>query len=212
MPIAKAVKERGLTCLLLTNNPEPAAAKYVSADNVFIFPRNREPYTYNTSTYLGMVLSKTAEDPGDIMSHIMSEVEPKLLRNLGAYGSFVFVIPARFAPVVPMVRTKFDELFGPYVQGRVFTDEEIKHAKTVVTSGDELFISIGVENQDHGLSKNRLSIPLPRSADFVAVLAICYYLVGAIQKEHPPYFKNNIVEYTKLTSKIFGQDIQPIVE
>lgn len=210
--VAKTAKNKSLSTILLTNNSAPAASEYIDPKNIFVFPKNREPYTYNTSTYLSMVFSKTGESAGSIMSHIMNAVEPKLFRNLGAYGSFVFLLPARYKTVCPMVATKFDELFGPYVQGRVFTDEEVKHAKTVVTSGDELFISIGVNNEYYGLSKNRLSIPLPDDANFAAVIATCYYIVGAIQKEHPPFFKNNLVNYTEMASRMFSQEIKPIVE
>ena len=92
----------------------------------------------------------------------------------------------------------------------VETIEYIKHATTVVPSKDELFISFGEKNTTYG--KNRLFIPLPKNADFGAMMAIGYYIVGKIQKSHPPYFKKNIQNYTKQASKIFKHTIKPIVE
>ena len=44
---------------LLTNTANAPAQMQLNnaADRVYVFPKNREPYTYNTSTYLGMILS-----------------------------------------------------------------------------------------------------------------------------------------------------------
>jgi len=197
---------------LVTNTLDSSASELLSGEFVHVFPKNREPYTYNTSTYLSTILGKTDENVTEIADFILKEVSPKLLRNFGDYSSFTILIPSCFEHARAMIRTKFDELFGPMLTGRVFTDEEVKHAKTVVTSGDELFISFGVENNYFGLSKNRLGIPLPENADYGAMLAISYFVVGKIQKAHPPYFKNNIEKYIKTASEIFGQELKPIVE
>ncbi|MDP3698705.1 MAG: hypothetical protein Q8R47_03890 [Nanoarchaeota archaeon] len=73
-----------------------------------------------------------------------------------------------------------------------------------------LFISIGYQNNLFG--KHKLSIPLPPDADFATLKAVGYFIIGNIQKQHPSYFKNNIESYTKGISKVFGQEIKPIVE
>ncbi|MCA9366188.1 hypothetical protein KC722_01265 [Candidatus Kaiserbacteria bacterium] len=210
--IAKTAKDSGKDVVLLTNNPAAPAAEFVAAEHIHVFPKNREPYTYNTSTYLSMIFAETGESPATILSYIMQSVEPQALRNFADYRSYVFILPARFEAATAMVRTKFDELFGPYVQGRVFTDEEIKHAKTVVTSGDELFIALGSENKHYGVGKNRICLELPAGAGYATVIAASYYLVGLIQKAHPPFFKDNIEAYTQTASEIFGHEIKPIVE
>jgi len=204
--------QEGLEVHLVTNTSGSPASGLLSDEFVHVFPKNREPYTYNTSTYLSTILGKTNEDASEIAEFIMKEVSPKLLRNFGDYSAFTILIPSRFEHARPMLRTKFDELFGPMITGRVFTDEEVKHAKTVVTSGDELFISFGVRNDYYGVPKNRLQIPLPDKANYGAVLAVSYFVVGHIQKAHPPYFKNNIEKYTQTASEIFGQELAPIVE
>jgi len=202
----------GMEVHLVTNTPGSPASELLSDTFVHIFPKNREPYTYNTSTYLSTILGKTGEDAAGITEFIMKEVSPKLLRNFGDYSAFSILVPSRFEHARAMLRTKFDELFGPHITGRVFTDEEVKHAKTVATSGDELFISFDVENKYYGLPKNRLAIPLPENVDYGAMLAISYFVVGNIQKANPPYFKNNIEKYTQTASEIFGQELKPIVE
>jgi hypothetical protein len=197
---------------LVTNTPGSPAGNMLAEECVHVFPKNREPYTYNTSTYLSTILGKTGEDAEAIKEFISTVVEPKLLRNFGDYNAYTLLIPAEFGHARAMLRTKFDELFGPYINGRVFTSEEVKHAKTVVTSGDELFISFGVDNEYYGLPKNRLQVPLPPNTQYGALLAISYFVVGKIQAAHPPYFKQGIEKYTQTASKIFRQELKPIVE
>jgi hypothetical protein len=212
IPMVEKAKAMGMPVHLVTNAPAAPAAALLSAEYVHVYPKNREPYTYNTSTYLGPVLGHTAEDPGAIRDYITSVVSPRLLRNFEDYGAFVFIIPAEFLHLRTMLRTKFDELFGARVVGRIFTPEEIKHAKTVIVSGDELFISFGVLNTFYGLPKNRLFIPLPTPGGYATVLAATYFVVGKIQTAHPPYFAQAIDTYAKVASEFFGHTIDPIVE
>jgi hypothetical protein len=204
--------EEGLEVHLVTNTKGSAAGELLSTEFVHIFPKNREPYTYNTSTYLSSILGKTGESAEEITDFIVKEVSPKLLRNFGDYSAYTLLIPSHFEHARAMLRTKFDELFGPALVGRVFTDEEVKHAKTVVSSGDELFISFGVENNYYGLAKNRLHIPLPENANYGAMIAVSYFVVGKIQAAYPPYFKNGIEAYVKTASEIFNQELKAIVE
>ena len=108
-----------------------------------------------------------------------------------------------------MLNIKFTELFGRRIARDVETIEYMKHATTVVPA-NELFISFGVQNKNYG--KNRFYVPLPKNANYGAMMAISYYIIGKIQKAKPPWFKQNIDAYTKRASKIFGQVIKPVVE
>ncbi len=207
--IAEALDQDKRPKILLTNNPKAPAAAYFSKDRIRIFPKNREPYTYNTSTYLSMILADTDERAGEIKQFIEG-IEDNV--NFANYSSFTFILPSQFTELREMLRTKFDELFGPKLIGRIFIEEEIKHAKTVVPDNKELFISFGVENNQYGLPVNRLPIVLPNNADYGTVMAISYYIVGLIQKAHPPHFKEHIANYCEQASAVFNQDIKPIVE
>jgi hypothetical protein len=195
--------ETGLPVHLVTNTTAPLAAAYVRPENVHVYPKNREPYTYNTSTYLGPVLASTKEQVSDIATYVTSVVEPRLLRNFGNYSAFTFLLPTRVMHLRAMLSTKFDELFGPHINGRFFTPEEAMHAKTVVNSGDELFISFGCNNTTFGLTKNRLEIPVPPEAGYGAMMAASYFVVGKIQIAHPPYFAQSIVGYAQTASQLF---------
>lgn len=205
--IAKELKRRRKKVVLVTNNPNALAKRY--ADKTYVLPKNTEPYTYNTSTYMGMILAKTKENPRVILNHI-KKIKSKIPRNLRRYDSFYIIVPEELDNIREMFLTKFSELFGPKVSGRVFTVEQTKHAKTVISSDKELFISLGHNNKIFG--KKRLNIPLPRKAGYASIMAVGYYIIGQIQKQHPPYFKNSIEAYAKRTSKMFGQTIKPIVE
>jgi len=197
---------------LITNNDKAPAAQMLADTSIHVFPKNREPYTYNTSTYLGPIFGASKESAGELRTFIEQQVSPTLLRNFADYNAYTFIVPDAFAPVCDMVRTKFDELFGGMVTGRVFTESEIMHAKTVVPSGAELFISLGCRNEHYGLPRNHLMVPMPESAGFAAAIAISYFIVGKIQMAHPPYFTNNIVTYCETATQLFGHDISPIVE
>jgi len=210
--IVKELNERSLPTLLFTNNENAPAKEFLSPNSVFVFPKNREPYTYNTSTYMGMILSKTHEDTGAINSFIHTDVLPLVPQTLTSYSAFYFIVPNEFNDVREMFKTKFDELFGPHMMARIFTLEQTKHAKTVIPLDSELFVSFGLKDDQFGAEGNRLFIPLPADADYVAMMAIGYVFIGQIQKQFPPLYKDRIVAYTEETSESFGSIIKPIVE
>lgn len=212
--IAKTARKYGKHVTLITNTPRSSAGKELDHKHdydEYIFPKNREPYTYNTSTYMGMILGYTGEDPAAIYNFILEKINLAKLPNLSRYDKFFLIIPAQFSSIIRMLQVKFIELFGRRIARDVETFEYLKHAATVVPS-DELFISFGMENSTWGQPENRLYIPLPGWANYGTMMAVGYYTVAQIQKKHPPYFKENIAQYSKKASKIFGTTISPIVE
>ncbi len=210
--IGNALAQRALPFELLTNNENAPARELLPPSSVHVFPKNREPYTYNTSTYLGMILSKTSEDPKEILTFIYEHVVPAVPHNLASYDAFYLTVPDEFTEVREMFKTKFDELFGPKLMARVFTFEQTKHAKTVIQGNRELFVSFGEPNTVFGNPEHRLTITLPTDVDYGAMMAIGYYFIGQIQKQFPPYYKQRIEAYAKETSESFGSIINPIVE
>ena len=209
--IAKRAKELGKDIALITNNPHAEAMQFVASDRVFVFPKNREPYTYNTSTYMGMILGKTHEDALNIQNFIEEHIKTLSMPDFSKYDRYFLIVPTRFSGIIRMLQVKFIELFGKKIARDVETSEYMKHAVTVVPS-NELFISFGDRNMVWGASENRLNIPLPEYAGYATMMAIGYYVIAQIQKSKPPFFRENIVAYTKDVSKIFGSTISPIVE
>ncbi|MCD5381748.1 MAG: hypothetical protein LR017_00350 [Candidatus Pacebacteria bacterium] len=210
--IAEELKRSGLMVHLMTTNSKAEAAVFVDKDRWYTFPKNREPYTYNTSTYMSMLLAKTGESPAAILAFLMEDTARRLPDTLGQYDAFYCIIPPEFAAMREMFTTKFDELFGAKVSGRVFTYEQTKHAKTVVPGDNECFISFGAENTTFGIPGCRVHVPLPREVGCVGMMAVAYYTIGQIQKQHPPYYRDNIQNYTREASKLFGSIITPVVE
>ncbi|PJE75765.1 hypothetical protein COV04_02350 [Candidatus Uhrbacteria bacterium CG10_big_fil_rev_8_21_14_0_10_48_11] len=209
--IAKRAKELGKHVSLITNNSNAPAKEFVENKDLFVFPKNREPYTYNTSTYMGMILGHTRENPKEIQSFIEKYIDTISFPDLSLYSSYFFIIPPKFSGIIRMLQVKFIELFGRRIAHDVETSEYMKHAVTVVPS-DELFVSFGEENTTWGEPNKRLQLPLPENAGYAAMMAIGYYVIAHIQKQHPPYFKENIALYAEKASKIFGSEIRPIVE
>ncbi len=183
-------KEKGLKTTLLTCKTQSTAAKI--ADEVFPCRSISEPYTYNTSTYLGMILASTQEDPKQILDFIQELQIPK---NLPKYEAYSFVLADTYINICPMVVVKRDELFGPHLMIRSFTFGHARHAKFVHPWSHELVISVGEENKYFGHQDNRWDITLPQFASFGTVMALCYYLCGVIQEAKYPYFKENVAAF-----------------
>lgn len=212
--IAKKAKEMGKQVTLLTNTPHSEASKALDCahgDQEYIFPKNREPYTYNTSTYMGMILGYTQEDPKRIKDFIREQVDTIDFSTFALYEKFYLIVPTQFSGIIRMLQVKFIELFGRNIARDVETSEYVKHATTVVPS-KELFLSFGYDNTSWGESGARINVPLPEWAGYGAMMAIAYYVIGKIQKQHTPYFKQNIEAYTQKISEVFGEEIRPIVE
>lgn len=196
----KAAKKAGLKTSLLTCNVDSGGAKI--ADQVFGFRKIAEPYSYNFSTYLGMVLSATKENPKIIKDFILQQKVPK---NFKKHNFFTFILPDKYKAIVDMLNVKNDELFGPYASLRAYPEGAARHAKFICQSPKEMIISFG-ENKYFGTTKQRWEIKLPQSADFAFVLSLAYYLAGLIQKQKPPYFKKGLADYClKSGPKPYGQ-------
>lgn len=196
---------------LVTCTEGSEATKLLDEDKIIVTPKNREPYTYNTSTYLGWLFALTGEDPQKILHFINLRVKPIIPDNIKEYKGFLLITPDKFQIENLLFETKFIELFGRRLARDVKTFEELKHAITVVPYDKELCIQFGEGKNDY--DGNILKIPLPQNASYASMMAIGYFVIGQIQKQQPQYFKDNIINYTKkAASKIFGKGIKTIVE
>lgn len=186
-------KKNKLKTILFTCSPNSSAAKI--ADEVFVFPKIAEPYTYNVSTYLGMILSASKEDPRKIIEFIK---KLKLFKGFKDFKSYSFVVPDEFIFITPMLDIKKSELFGSLLSIRAFSFGHARHAKFVIRDKNELVITLGKEkNKYFGEEKNRWQINLPKNTDFALILCLSYYLIGKIQESKPAYFKRHIENYCK---------------
>lgn len=195
-------KKHGLKTTLLTCKPQSTAAKI--ADVVIPCRSITEPYTYNTSTYLGMILSSTGEEPSRILEFIKKLEIPS---NFTDYEAYAFTLADPYLNFAPMIEVKRDELFGPHLIIRAFTFGFARHAKFVNPWEKELVISIGEENKYFGSPNHRWNIVLPSFASFGMVMALSYYLCGLIQAAKYPYFKENVAAFCNdYGPKAYGKD------
>lgn len=198
-------KQNGLHTTLLTTKAESDAAKV--ADETKVYQSIAEPYTYNTSTYMGMILSATGENPSKIKEFIESVDLPQ---DFGHYSSYSFVLPDEFMAICPMLEIKKSELFGPKLSLRAFSQGHARHAKFVIRDEGELVMSVGFQNDKFGESQSRWDIEIPQDASFATVMALTYWLVGRIQDSKPQYFKENVAGYVSdYGPKAYGPDTKP---
>lgn len=195
-------KKHGLETTLLTCEANSSAAKV--ADHVLAYRKIAEPYTYNTSTYLGMILSATQENPAQIKEFIENL---KIPENFNEYSSYSFVLADKFQNICPMIDIKKSELFGSHLSLRAFPAGHARHAKFVIPTEEELVISIGAENKYFGHTNHRWNIEFPENLSFGAMLSLTYFIVGKIQSAKHPYFKENIENYCNdYGPKAYGKD------
>lgn len=180
----------GLKTTLLTCEPNSSAAQI--ANQVLSYKKISEPYSYNFSTYVGMMMSATNEDPKKILNLIK---KIKLPKNFKDYKAYSFIIPDEFIEICPMIETKGQEMFGSRMIIRAYTPGRARHAKFVVRWDKELVISLGGKNKHFGDPKARLDIKTPSNLNIAGILSLTYYLVGKVQKNKPKYFQQNIKNY-----------------
>ena len=212
--IVRKARQLGKPVTLITNTPDSLAGKELDrlhGDHEYVFPKNREPYTYNTSTYMGMILGTTDEDPAVIAQFIGQHVSQLRFPDFSQFDKYYLIVPPEFSNIVRMLQVKFIELFGRNIARDVETSEYVRHATTVATS-NELFISFGEENTTWGAPANRLFVPLPDKAGYASMMAVGYYTVAYIQKAYPHFFKDNIAAWCGEITKLYGQTITPIVD
>ena len=183
-------KKFGLETTLLTCGASSSAAKI--ADKVLAYRKIAEPYTYNVSTYLGMILSATQEDPEKIKDAIENLSLPE---NFKDYESYAFILPDKFLNICPMLDIKKSELFGPHVSLRAFSEGHARHAKFVNPSSSELVIAIGASSEFYGATGHKWDLEISDKTSFGEILSLTYYLIGKIQESKHPFFIENIENY-----------------
>ena len=209
--IANTSKKKGKSIFGVTCKKESPLYKICGENNIIVTPKNREPYTYNTSTYLGWILSKTREDPKEILKYLDEIISKLNFPDFSKYTGFLLVTPNSFSLENDLFNVKFIELFGRKIARDVKTYEEMKHAITVVPSETELAIQFGEGTFD--CSCDIFKVPLPEKTRHGMMMSIGYYIIGKIQENLPQYFKNNIKDYIRRNSDgNFGKVMSVIVE
>lgn len=185
----KALKKMGLKTTLLTCNSQASTIKL--ADKYHVFSKISEPYSYNFSTYLSMLLSFYQESPRKIKKFLEKLSIPK---NFKKFKYFTFILDDKYKAIAEMIKVKDDEMFAAKSSLRAFSYGQARHAKFIYQDKDEMVISFG-KNPFFGHLKNRWEINMPKNHNFAFVFSLAYYLVGIIQEQKPDYFKKSLKDY-----------------
>ena len=209
---AQKAKDKWITTKLLTCNTWSTTEKIIWIENTIVTQKNREPYTYNTSTYLWWVLAYTWENVSQIRQHISEVIDECVSKiNFSQYNWFILVTPDQFCWVNQLFDVKFKELFWRRIWRDICSYEQIKHAVTVVQYEEELCITFWEWELIY--QWNTLHIPIYEWIWVWGMMAIGYYVIWNIQKSHPEYFKNNIGDYISQMNKTdFWKWLSVIVE
>ncbi len=209
---AKKAKEKWIKTKLLTCNKNSSTELLIWSENTVITTKNREPYTYNTSTYMWWMFAITWENPKNIHNFIKEEINP-ILKNIdfSKYEAYLVVTPDKFALINKMFEIKFVELFWRFIARDVFSFEQINHAVTIHPNKDELAISFW--EWDFYYIWDKINFPLPENTNLATMMAIWYYVIWKIQEAKPAYFQKNIGRYIEGMNELeFGKGLEVIVE
>lgn len=179
-----------LNTILLTAQKKSSAAQI--ADKVYVFDSIEEPYTYNVSTYLGMILAVTKENPSFIKDFLS---KLKLPSDFQKYKAYAFILPDKFMQICSMLDIKKSELFGPHLTVRSFSCGHARHAKFVHRWQQELIVSLANNVENFGYPENRFLIKIPETFGFGGIMALCYHILGKIQEIKAPFFAKNLEKY-----------------
>lgn len=191
---AKYSKELDIEIKLVTCTKNNPTTNIIWEKNTLVTSKNIEPYTYNTSTYLWWIISKTNEDPVKIKKLLKEKID-NLEVDFNKYNWYLLAIPNHFAKIWPFLDVKFTELFWRNISRDIKTFEELKHAVTVVPNKKELCISFW--DWEFYFQNDKINIDIPDDLWLAWFFCLWYYLVWKIQASNPPYFKENIEEYIK---------------
>jgi len=197
--ISKYAKDLWLDVKLITCNKESDSARILEEKDIFITPKNKEPYTYNTSTYMWWILAITKENPRVILDYLVNNFSKQIPRDLSKYDWYLFIIPNKFALLQPLLEVKFIELFWRNISRDIKTFEQAKHAITVVPYENELCVKFW--KWDLYFNWDILQLDIPDDIGYAFFMAIWYYFIWNIQKQHKPYFKENIGKYIEYLTK-----------
>jgi len=177
---------------LITCSRRSSSADITPRKNVFFCDFIDEPYTYNVSTYIGMMRFVDNMNLLSLSNYLSSEIA-QFANYLEKSKSYYFILPDQMSAIAQMVVTKLDEIFGSTLCGRCYTLSQTVHAKTVISNTDELFISLGLNNNVIGT--NKLNIPMKDYWSYIGFVSVAYYIVGCIQKFKGQKFFEYIESY-----------------
>jgi hypothetical protein len=171
--MAQWLTERNWHPKLLTNNPEPPAGKFLRSEDVFVFPANIEPPTYNVSTYAAMLYWLLKEDLQEIEEKIKSLEIP----DLRQYKFIFFMVQDKYEVLGRMATRKVAEtLAGVGANGCGYSNGV--HGMLVQPNKERLVFCMNCKYEG---AENTYELNID---SFLGLLLCIHYIVGKNQTDH----------------------------
>jgi len=172
LKMAQWLTERNWHPKLLTNNPEPPAGKFLRPEDIFVFPANIEPPTYNVSTYASMLYWLLKEDLQEIREKIKNIEIPDLRK----YKFIFFMVEDKYEVLGRMATRKIAEtLAGVGANGCGYSNAV--HGMFTQPNKDRLVFCMNVKYDGPG-DTYELNID-----SFLGLLLCIHYIVGKNQTD-----------------------------
>lgn len=157
---------------LLTNNPEPPAGKFLRPKDIFVFPANIEPPTYNVSTYASMIYWLLKED----LEAIKEKIKNLEIPNLRKYKFVFFMVQDKYEAVGRMaVRKVAETLEGVGANGCGYSNAV--HGMLVQPNSDRLVFCMNCKYDGPGDSYV-LDID-----SYLGLILCLHYIIGKNQTD-----------------------------
>jgi hypothetical protein len=172
LKMAKWLTERNWHPKLLTNNPEPPAGKYLRPEDIFVFPADKEPPTYNVSTYASMIYWLLKED----LPQIEDKIKNLEIPDLRKYKFIFFMVQDKYETLGRMATRKIAEtLAGVGANGCGYSNAV--HGMLTQPNKDRLVFCMNCKYEGSG-DVYELNID-----SYLGLLLCIHYIVGKNQTD-----------------------------
>jgi len=172
LKMAQWLTENNWQPKLVTSNPEPPAGKFLKSEDIFVFPANIEPPTYNVSTYAAMIYGILREDVAGLADRIKNLKVPDLRK----YKFIYFLAGDKYEIVSCMAKRKVAEtLAGIGADGGGYSNAA--HGMLLQPNSDRLVICINCKYDGPG-DKYELEAPT-----YLESILSVHYIIGKNQVE-----------------------------
>ena len=103
--MAQWLTGKGWQPKLITSNPEPPMGKFLRPEDIFVFPANNEPPTYNVSTYASMIYWLLKEN----LQEISDKIKNLEIPDLRKYKFIFFMVQDKYEAIGKMATRKVSE-------------------------------------------------------------------------------------------------------
>lgn len=172
LKMAQWLTENGWQPKLITSNPEPPAGKFLRPEDIFVFPANIEPPTYNISTYAAMIYGILKEDIAGISGRIRNLKVPDLRK----YKFIFFLADDKYEIIARMAKRKVAEtLAGVGADGGGYSNAA--HGMLLQPNADRLVFCLNCQYDGPG-DKYEL-----KASTYLELMLSMHYIVGKNQTE-----------------------------